>query len=112
MSEFLGMDLATASDTGFERPWTAMRELENPVPPANRITGMFIADPTLADQVASYAKSQGGKVETFLGFKFITLQDPERTLWKIKLINRLEHQRKRIEAANDTEELAAARKII
>ena len=60
--------------------------------------GMFIANPMLADHLESVAKANGGTVRTFLGFKFITPASEPDTLRKIRMIGRLEWERKAREA--------------
>lgn len=78
------------------------------VPAAQRQCGMFIADPEVAERLKTAVLALGGQASTFLGFTFITLESPERTLEKRKIINRLEwHRRAREEArlnAKDADE--------
>lgn len=80
-----------------------LHPLPNPIPPANRVAAMFIADPAIADAAAAYAKQQGGQVNSFLGFKFITMQNADDTLRKMRLIGRLEFDRKQRESAKAIE---------
>lgn len=64
---------------------------------------MFIADPAKADAIATYALGRGGQVKTVMGFRFITLDPPDRTLWKLRLIGRLEYERRQREARKPAE---------
>lgn len=70
----------------------------NPIPPAQRSAGIVLADPVLAAAAEAYALGNGGNVIPFMGFKFVVCAPEERTLWKLRLIGRLEHERKVREA--------------
>lgn len=80
---------------------TGLPDKPAPSPTEKHGCGMFIADPAQADQLEQYAREHRGQVHRFYGFKFITLEHHTRTMEKLRMIGRLEAERKTREARRE-----------